>query len=42
MNSSYAQANIAIEKVIELLRKFLIKEYGLGFDDQYVKLRNTL
>jgi hypothetical protein len=42
MNMSYSLSNVAIDKVIEKLRKFLLKQYGQTFDDQYVKLRESL
>jgi tRNA U34 5-carboxymethylaminomethyl modifying GTPase MnmE/TrmE len=39
MNTSYSQSNLAIDKVIEKLRKFFMKQYGSQFDDLYVKCR---
>ena len=42
MNSSFSQSNMAIEKVVDQLRRFLINHFGQSFDDQYVKLRESL
>jgi len=42
MNVQLSQANIVIDKVVEQLRKFLIKVYGPSIDNQYVNLRETL